>query len=130
MAEKEVARKSDLKAHIDMGWKTAHGIWDAIRSLIPTMGKEALVYKQGTGIIKNPLIIFGGPTTATDETITFEKAFKAGTIPAFSGASDENQCYLTTPTLTNTQVVIRSVSSVNQVVNSSTFTWIAIGESS
>lgn len=129
MAEKEVARKSDLKAHIDMGWKTAHGIWDAIRSLIPSMGKEDLVYNQAASVIKNPLII-KGTFTGTGATITFVKAFKTGTTPSISGASNENGYYMTVPTLTATGCVLRSVKSTDQTTGSSTIYWIAVGESS
>lgn len=84
--------------------------------------------EQG-GNFKRLLIIYG-TFTGTQATITFTKSFKSGTVPTLVGSSDDNRCYMTRPSVSNTACILRSVDSVTQAVRSSTIYWAAIGESS
>ena len=119
----------DLKNHVGQSPKDAHGIWQAIRSLIPTLGKSAIVYDQTSGVITNPLII-KGTFTGTGATITFVRPFATGTTPEVVATSNDSDCYCISFTISATAVTVRSYRSTDQALKSSTVKWIAIGENS
>ena len=123
------AEKNDFKNHVTTDWRSVHGIWDAIRGLIPSLGKKDLVYDQTSGVITNPLII-KGTFTGTGATITFVRPFATGTTPEVVATSNDSDCYCIAFTISATAATVRSYQSTDQTLKSSTVKWIAIGENS
>lgn len=128
MAEKEVARESDLQAHIRGDWKVVHKIWDNVKAAINEVYNS--LWRDNTNNDVDDVFIQTGVDTVpvgSDVTVTFDIAFSAAPRVVASCTGTTKPFIVNCHSIGTTSFQMRGVQWDNGSGTSKACSWIAIG---